>query len=441
MIVFYPCSIPAGVCPQALFRIIFWISFLAAAALPAQVAINTDGSTANPSAMLDVKSTIRGVLVPRMNSSERTAIVSPANGLLVYDTDSNSFWYYNGSIWEEMLGASALSGPSVITPAQITATVNNYNPTGFGAATVVRVSGDSNVRAITGFHAESDGEEKTIMNVGNYPLYLAPEHSGSTAANRIAYFEEIMIPGGRSCRIVYDGTSARWRPIDPPCPNYRNIRRSVHYDKSAGKVPEGFQDDIHIAVFGSLTQITAPPSATSPFGAWNLNSGSSPSGGLGLFYPKSSEEMAWVGGTHIVTRAHFKTPASLGDATNDYYFFVRIADSPSSGFWDQNNSLGIRYRYTVNGGKWQCYSRSGTGTDSVLDTGIPFAVNTEYDLMVTLNKANTEATYFINGVVVGRISTNLPAATSVGATVQFEKTAGSSARAFLVYRFMAAAIE
>jgi len=406
----------------------------------AQVSISTDGSTADPSAMLDVKSNTKGVLIPRMSTVERTGIDTPADGLLVFDSDTGTFWFYNGTAWEEMAGTSQIPAPSVITPPLISASQHNFNPAGFGSATVIRISGNNGFQMITGFNAQPDGEDKTIMNVGSFPLYLAPEHSGSAAANRIAHFEEVVLPPGTSCRIIYDGTATRWRPVNPPCPNYRNIRHSVHYDKSAGKVPEGFQDDIHINVFGSLTQSTAPPSATSPFGAWNFNSGSSPSGGLGLFFPKSSEEMAYVSSTHMVTRAHFKTPIALGDATNNYYFIVRIADSPSSGFWDQNNSLGIRYRYDVNGGKWQCYSRSGSGTDAVADSGIAFDVNTEYELMVTLNKSNTEATYFINGTVVARINTNLPSATSLGATVQFEKTSGSSARAFLVYRFMAAAI-
>ena len=42
----------------------------------AQVAVNTDGTTPDPSAMLDVKSTNRGMLDPRMTSAQRTAIAS-----------------------------------------------------------------------------------------------------------------------------------------------------------------------------------------------------------------------------------------------------------------------------------------------------------------------------------------------------------------------------
>jgi len=416
------------------------VALFAATIASAQVAVNTDGSTADPSAMLDVKSSLRGVLVPRMNSAQRTTIPAPATGLLVFDTTTNTFWFFNGAIWVELGAGGGPSGPSVITPPMLTANTNNYTPTGFADATVVRISGDNGIRAITGLHAETNGEEKTLVNVGAYPLYLAPEHSGSSAANRIAYVEEVMIPPGLSCRIMYDGVSSRWRPVQVPCPNYANMNRSVHYDKSAGKVASNFQDDIHLDVFGSLTQSPGDPTATSPFTSWDFNTGTATSGGLGLFYARSSEEMAMVGGAHIVTKMHFKSPAILADDVNQYYFFLRIADFPSSGFWNQNNSLGIRYRHNVNGGNWQCYSRDGSGGETVLDTGIAFQVNTEYEVMVTLNKTNTEATYFLNGAVVGRITANMPGAVAVGPSNHLEKLTGNSPRSALVYRFMGAAI-
>lgn len=429
-------------CPFYTFGYVILLCFLLAVRpMQAQVAVNTDGSPAAPSAMLDVTSTMRGMLIPRMTTAERTAIASPATSLLVFDTGTNAFWFYNGTGWEQLVSASLLPGPSVITPPLISASTHDYNPTGFADATVVRVSGNNGLQMITGFAAGDDGEEKTIINVGNYTLYLAPEHSGSAAANRIASREEVMIPPGATCRIMYDAVTARWRPTDVPCPNYMHLPRSLHYDRSAAKVPEGVADDLQISTYGSLSQGVAVPTSASPFTAWSWNTSNSTGGGAGLFYPKQSEEMAYAGSAHMVAKMHMKTPATLSDAGNSYYYFLRIADSPSSGFWNQNNSVGLRYWHnSASGNNWECYSRV-SGTDTVIDTGIPFEVNTEYELMVTLNKSNTEATYFINGVVVGRITTNLPALTSMGPSAQLEKLSGSSARVMLVYRFMGAAIE
>jgi len=65
------------------------------------LSINTDGSSAHPSALLDVKSTAKGVLVPRMSKAEKTSIASPATGLLIFQNspDSTGFYYYDGSKW------------------------------------------------------------------------------------------------------------------------------------------------------------------------------------------------------------------------------------------------------------------------------------------------------------------------------------------------------
>ncbi len=67
----------------------------------AQISISTNGSTPNASAMLDVTSSSKGMLIPRMSSTDRENISNPATGLMVFDNTTNSFWYYN-STWKEI---------------------------------------------------------------------------------------------------------------------------------------------------------------------------------------------------------------------------------------------------------------------------------------------------------------------------------------------------
>ena len=55
-----------------------------------QVAINAAGAAPDGSAMLDITSINQGLLIPRMTTSRRTSIISPAHGLLVFDTTVNS---------------------------------------------------------------------------------------------------------------------------------------------------------------------------------------------------------------------------------------------------------------------------------------------------------------------------------------------------------------
>lgn len=62
----------------------------------------------NPSSQLDISSTTKGMLAPRVTTAQKMAIASPAQGLLVYDTDENAFYYYDTSIpaWVKIAGGA-----------------------------------------------------------------------------------------------------------------------------------------------------------------------------------------------------------------------------------------------------------------------------------------------------------------------------------------------
>ena len=65
------------------------------------LAVNTTGAVADNSAILDITSTNKGMLVPRMTKTDKNGITSPATGLLVYQSgpDSTGFHYFNGTQW------------------------------------------------------------------------------------------------------------------------------------------------------------------------------------------------------------------------------------------------------------------------------------------------------------------------------------------------------
>ncbi|WP_372754257.1 hypothetical protein [Mariniflexile sp.] len=64
-----------------------------------QVGIGTNSP--DSSSMLDIQSSSKGILIPRMDSTQRMAIASPVTGLLVFDTTTQSFWFYKTS-WTEL---------------------------------------------------------------------------------------------------------------------------------------------------------------------------------------------------------------------------------------------------------------------------------------------------------------------------------------------------
>lgn len=89
------------------------------------VGISDDGASFTPdnSSVLELKSTSRGLLAPRMTTAQRTAITSPATGLLVYDTTVNSFWMYNSSAWTELVESSSSDTLIINTPVIFNDTV------------------------------------------------------------------------------------------------------------------------------------------------------------------------------------------------------------------------------------------------------------------------------------------------------------------------------
>jgi trimeric autotransporter adhesin len=74
----------------------------------AQVAINADGTPPHLSAMLEVKSITKGLLIPRMTEAQMQAIASPAAGLIVYNTNAKAVFVYNGGSWTLTPSATAL---------------------------------------------------------------------------------------------------------------------------------------------------------------------------------------------------------------------------------------------------------------------------------------------------------------------------------------------
>src|SRR3990167_2263510 len=129
----------------------------------------------------------------------------------------NLLWYDGSSVVtlnSEVVASLFIS--SVLTPAQITANQNNYNPTGYGDTySILRLASDA-ARNITGLlvpTAITDGKVVIIFNVGGFNITLVDESASSTAANRFALSAGIVIAPDDSAMLWYDITSLRWRLV------------------------------------------------------------------------------------------------------------------------------------------------------------------------------------------------------------------------------------
>jgi hypothetical protein len=98
-----------------LFFLLGLIAFTPGLSMFSQVSINTTGVPPVSSAMLDIKSTTGGLLIPRMTQGEMTSINNPANGLQVFCTTDNKLYLFLTSInrWKEVsLGTGELLPPA-----------------------------------------------------------------------------------------------------------------------------------------------------------------------------------------------------------------------------------------------------------------------------------------------------------------------------------------
>ena len=165
---------------------------LCVATATAQTGIGT--TTPDVSAKLDISSTTKGLLVPRMTATERGAIATPAKGLLIYQTDGEAGFYVNtgtssAKVWTRINMDWTRSGND------ISYTIGNISTTGNltgGNASTSTISGfAANVATIsTGYNLTAADNGKIIQ---------------STAATAISVAIPTGLPTGFNCTIVQMG--------------------------------------------------------------------------------------------------------------------------------------------------------------------------------------------------------------------------------------------
>ena len=333
---------------------------------------------------------------------------------------------------------SLINAESIITPSEITSDQDNYNPTGWDDATIVRLRGDNGIRAITSFAAPTSAakpQRKILFIYTGYPLYVPAEHPDGTAANRVMGCQSYILRTMCSYLLVYSTTDSRWI-ISQLTSSYPSIKGPA-YSFSAGSITAGDHSELGLFVSGTGAANTAVAATTSLPAALQMAAGTTTSGAAGIYFGKSVLQFSSFGTAHLYAEAVLTIP-TLSDATNRYEINLVFQNAVSSSGLS-TNSIAVQYSDNVNSGKWRLLSTDG-GAGSATDLGITVAANTIYKIRIEYDKARTEAIVYINDAFAGRVNGNMPNAGTVGIKIEIVKSAGTTSRTALIHSMTAGAI-
>ncbi len=149
----------------------------------AQLGINADNSAPASNAMLDVSSTTKGLLMPRMTTAQRNAI-SATSGLTVYDTDIQGYFYHNGTSWQHLLTTANVAN----TTPWLTAGnhIYNSNTANVGIGLVNPTRGKLEVAGVSGIGATNalfGSGANGISLQQNWPTIGFNQYRDNTAGN------------------------------------------------------------------------------------------------------------------------------------------------------------------------------------------------------------------------------------------------------------------
>jgi hypothetical protein len=259
----------------------------------------------------------------------------------------------------------------VISPAQIAANQNDYDPTGWNGAepsqaTVLRVSSDRLWRDITGLAGGSAGRLAVFTNIGDYCISFLPESTGSTAANRFLLQQELEMWPGETLAFWYDATSSRWRVFSNTFGRADSDFQDLCDDFMFGSVETGEFGELAWSASGNLgTHVQVAGTANNP-GILRIVTGAT-SGNRANFHPGNGAAIAattfaGIGYFQLVHRSTDRTTnlTRVGLGTD-----VSSTTHGTDGLWVES----------TNGGNWLCFGRNNGASTSSTDTGAAATAN------------------------------------------------------------------
>ena len=267
------------------------------------MSVNATGAAANASAMLDVASTSKGVLVPRMTGAQKWAISSPATGLMIFQTDSTSgFYYYTGSAWSAVGGSSLPSG---------------------SAGTVLYNNGSSWVSSGTGSNGQFLSLISGVPTWITLPFYYISALSGANGTVSPVGISAL-IPGAS---LVYTLTPSTGYHVDTVKVDGSSVGAVNTYTFTSVSAVHTISATFAINTYSIVASSGANGTVT-PSGTTTVNYGSSP------VYTITPSSGYYVSGVTV-------DGACIGQLTSDTFSFVTANHTISATF----STLGVGMSY------------------------------------------------------------------------------------------------
>jgi hypothetical protein len=151
---------------------------------------------------------------------------------------------------------AGVSLTGIVTPAAISASQDDYNPTGLSTANTLRLATNNTTqRNITGLTAMGTGRFLLVHNVGPGPIAFIDEGGTSAAANRFSMAGDMILLPDSSMILQYDGTSSRWR-VFPRATASTSPAVTFGTANAGGTSPYFVRSDDQLALFDATVPTT-----------------------------------------------------------------------------------------------------------------------------------------------------------------------------------------
>jgi hypothetical protein len=324
---------------------------------------------------------------------------------------------------------------TVISPTQLAADTDDWNPTNLATATVIRVDTDASLRYLSSITAPASVKRLRLENISANTLILKDDSAAlGTAANRmILGGQDLPLFPADTIDLIYDTTSSRWRAVNPMS-KVMPPRRFGWY----GVRPSFPSASADTGVFNASSTVSGTAAANTITAADSAN---------------VTNYILQTTGTDTTGRSHFGNVSfslllgnnwywrfasrinivALSDGTETFTYWAGLIDASIG---NPTDGVFLRYTHSVNSGNFELVLRSN-GSETPVNCSAGPAANTWCDIAITVTPTRVEA--YKDGVLIGSTTTmtNLPSGsgrqTGIGSLII--KSAGTTARTALLQSF------